>query len=161
MMGAVLAAVMAATFGTGRASAAEGQAVEGRAVEGRAVEGRPAEGPLTILTLSSYHGDLPFARIVEAGVREAVTRANPLNRVYFEYLDAARFDLAGFSGEFAALLDRKYRAVRPDTVILWADDAVSFADRHWGRSTPTGSWRSRSRTTRWRGCAGTLPASPP
>lgn len=89
------------------------------------------EAPLTILTLSSYHADLPFARVVEAGIRETVAGANPLNRTFFEYLDAARFDLSGFAGEFAALLDRKYADVKPDVVILWADDAVGFADSHW------------------------------
>lgn len=120
-LGRFIAPLLAAALWTGAASA-----------DGAA---EPPRG-LSVLLLSSFHHDLPFARRIEDGLDQALQYRAGRNTLFAEHLDGGRFDTGRFAGLFAQTLAAKYSGRRLDAVIVWGETAQRFLTNHWDALTP-------------------------
>lgn len=105
------------------------------ASDGGTSAGASPEG-LSVLVISSFHQDLPFAKKVEAGLNQALRYGEGRNAVYYEYLDSARFNPDDYGALYAKLMAQKYQTRKIDAVVVWASAAARFVDRYWDDIKP-------------------------
>lgn len=121
--GRFIAPLLAAALLWGGAAAADGGA-------------DTAPRGLSVLLLSSFQHDLPFARRIEDGLDQALQYRAGQNALFVEHLDGGRFDTGRFAGLFAQTLAAKYGDRRLDAVIVWGATAQRFLIDHWDALTP-------------------------
>lgn len=91
---------------------------------------------LSVLLLSSFHHDLPFARHIEDGLDQALQYRAGRNALFVEHLDGGRFDTGRFADLFAKTLAAKYVDRKLDAVIVWGPTAQRFLADHWDTLNP-------------------------
>src|SRR5262245_34639583 len=79
----------------------------------------------------------PYVRLIFESFSDEVLRAPDAPAIYFESLDATRFEQKGYMEEVREWLRRKYQGTRIDLVVPISEDALVFlADQH-GEPWPT------------------------
>jgi signal transduction histidine kinase len=96
-----------------------------------AAQAPPQPAGLSVLVISSFHQNLPFAERVAKGLEQALAPSTGRNSVYFEYLDASRFDIADYGAPFARTLAAKFQHKKLDAVVVWGAAAAKFIDAYW------------------------------
>lgn len=91
---------------------------------------------LSVLVISSFHQNLPFAERVAKGLEQALASSTGRNSVYFEYLDASRFNIDDYGGPFARTLAAKFQHKKLDAVVVWGSAAAKFVDAYWNVLQP-------------------------
>ncbi|WP_395699427.1 diguanylate cyclase [Aquabacterium sp.] len=82
---------------------------------------------LRVLVIASYDKDLPSQRHLEEGLNDALAAmAGPPPQLHFEYLDAARIDLAAQRGALLPYLQARYGDQGIDVVGATSTQAVDF-----------------------------------
>ncbi|GEM_PF-3317559 len=78
-----------------------------------------------VLIIHSFHKGLAWTDGIERGIR-SILKESPDTRIYTEYLDSKRHDLAMVQGPFARYLRSKYQNFTPDIIIVSGDNALTF-----------------------------------
>jgi len=79
----------------------------------------------------------PYVRLIFEAFSDELLRAPEAPAIYFESLDATRFEQTGYMGEVREWLRRKYRDTRIDLVVPISEDALVFLADARGEPWPT------------------------
>lgn len=79
----------------------------------------------TILIIHSYHKGLSWTDNIEDSIRDGLSDL-PDTRIFTEYLDSKRQDLATAQGPFGRYLRARYMNLRPDLIIVSDNNALTF-----------------------------------
>ncbi len=90
-----------------------------------AAQEHTAAAPKKVLIIHSFHKGLAWTDGIEKGIR-SILKESPDTRIYTEYLDSKRHDLAMVQGPFARYLRSKYQNFSPDIIIVSGDNALTF-----------------------------------
>ncbi len=100
------------------------------AAHAETVRPKPQHTPLSILVISSHGKDFPSQYALENGLRKVLDEQNTNYDLYFEFMFAPRKKLEDFQEVFNNYLEEKYRSVRIDFLVGWADEANIFLTRY-------------------------------
>ncbi len=91
---------------------------------------QPQNTPLNILVISSHGKDFPSQYMLEKGLRKVLDEQHVEYDLYFEFMYAPRKNNEEFQNVFFDYLAEKYRSVRIDFLVGWADEANVFLTRY-------------------------------
>jgi len=83
-----------------------------------------------ILTLYSYHSQMPWSSSFRDGLQQALNNSYQEVAFYEEFLDAGRFSHPGYNDAFYNYLMAKYQDIFPDIVLASSKPARHFMEQH-------------------------------
>jgi len=79
-----------------------------------------------ILVLHSYDPEYIYTRVFNNTLKEELDKSGNSVNLFYEYLDAKRFDPADYYGLFEEYIISKYRNRKIDCILCFDDDALQF-----------------------------------
>ena len=79
-----------------------------------------------ILVLHSYDPEYIYTRVFNNTLKEEFYKSSNTVNIFYEYLDAKRFDPANYYGPFEEYIISKYRNRKFDCILCFDDDALQF-----------------------------------
>ncbi|MBN2640696.1 MAG: PAS domain S-box protein [Victivallales bacterium] len=97
-------------------------------------ENQPA--PPRILILNSYHQGFHWTNELVTAALNELKKIQPEPEIFIEYMDCKRFPKCAEDGRWDVFLERKYRHLHPDLIIVSDDIALTFMKKYRDKLFP-------------------------